>query len=149
MEALDAATGPIADSCDARPVAGEVLAVDLLDDCFVDRFSCLPDAAGRFHARDGGDQARAGNPEARRHLARPLVLDNTRQAERATGRDAERARPTPELPRDGVVVFEAVSHQLSAFSFSLVIAGGAPQHAVVASGGRSSNCWAQATLADR
>src|SRR5215203_7457336 len=123
MEALDAATGPIADSCDARPVAGEVLAVDLLDDCVADRFSCLPDAAGRFHARDGGDQARAGNPEARRHLARSLVLDNTRQAERATGRDAERARPTPELPCHSVIVFGAFSHQLSAFSFFRSVAG--------------------------
>src|SRR5215213_5220191 len=112
METLDTAAGCGADSCDAWPVAGAVLAVDLLDDCVADRFSCLPDSAGRLHARDGDDQARAGNPEARRHLARPLVLDNTRQAERATGRDAERARPTPELPRDGVEVFEAVSHQL-------------------------------------
>src|SRR5215212_4580700 len=113
MEALDAAAGLIADSCDAGPIEGVVRAVNLLDDCFSDRFSCLPDTAGRLHARDGGDQARAGDPETRRHLARPFVLDNTRQAERAAGSDAERARPTPELPGDDVVVFEAVSHQLA------------------------------------
>src|SRR5215211_8612990 len=112
MEALDAAAGLIAYACDACSVAGAVRPVDLLDYRFAHRSSCLSDAAGRLHARDGDNQARTGNPEARRHLARPLVLDNTRQAERATGRDVERARPTPELPCDGVVVFEAVSHQL-------------------------------------
>src|SRR5687768_12597293 len=105
MEALDAARGLIADSCDACPVEGAVLAVDLLDACFADRFSCLPNAACRLHARDGGDKARAGGPEACRHLARPLVLDNARHAERATGSDTERTRPTSELPCDGSVVF--------------------------------------------
>src|SRR5215210_3225106 len=131
MEAFDAAASYVADTCDARPVARAMLAVDLLDDCFADRFSCLPDSAGRLHVRDGGDQARAGNPEARRHLARPLVLDNTRQAERATARDAERVRPTPELQRYGAVVFEAVSHQRSAISFSYLVASGAPQHEIL------------------
>src|SRR5215213_7614485 len=96
MEAFDAAAGCGADSCDARSVAGAVLAVDLLDDRFADCFSGLPDSAGRLHARDAGDQARARDPEARRHLAPPLVLDNARQAERATGRDAERVRSSPE-----------------------------------------------------
>jgi hypothetical protein len=111
VEALDTAAGCVADSCDARSIAGAVLVVDLLDYRRAHRFSCLPDAAGRLHARDGGDQARAGNPEARRHLAPPLVLDNARQAERATGGDAERARSTPELPCDGVVVSRGFGHQ--------------------------------------
>src|ERR671915_1557413 len=112
MEALDAAAGLIAYACDACSVAGAVRPVDLLDYRFAHRSSCLSDAAGRLHARDGDNQARAGNPEARRHLARPLVLDDARQAERAAGRDTERARPTPELPCHSLVVFEAVGHQL-------------------------------------
>jgi hypothetical protein len=114
MEAFDTAAGCGADSCDARSVAGAVLAVDLLDDRFADCFSGFPDSAGRLHARDGGNQARARDPEARRHLAPPLVLDNARQAERATGRDAERARSTPELPCDGVVVSRGFRHQATA-----------------------------------
>src|SRR5688500_690480 len=104
MKALDAAWGLIADSCDARAVEGTVLAMDLLDYCFAHGFSCLPDAAGRLHARDGGDQARTGDPEARRHLARLLVLDNARKAERTAGRDTERARPASELSCNSVVV---------------------------------------------
>jgi len=35
--------------------------VDLLDYRLADRISCLADAAGRLDARDGGDQARAGD----------------------------------------------------------------------------------------
>jgi hypothetical protein len=50
MEAFDAAAGYVADTCDARPVPRAMLAVDLLDGCFADRFSCLPDATGRLHA---------------------------------------------------------------------------------------------------
>src|SRR5215203_5268397 len=119
MEALHAAAGLVADACDAGPVAGAVHVVDLLYDRFAHRLLCLADTAGRFDARDGGDEAWAGNPEARRHLARPLVLDNARQAERTTGCDAERTRPAPELSCDGVVVFVAFSHQQSAISFSL------------------------------
>src|SRR5215204_1445783 len=78
-----------------------MLTVGLLDGCFADCFSCLPDSAGRLHARDGGDQARAGNPEARRHLARPLVLDNTREAGGGRGGEAGRARRTGERRRGG------------------------------------------------
>src|SRR5215210_1910273 len=116
MEALDAAAGLIADSCGAGPIEGAVRAVDLLDDCFSDRFSCLPDTAGRLHARDGGDQARAGDPETRRHLARPFVLDYARQAERASGRNTERPRPAPELPCDSVVVSRGFRHQATEVS---------------------------------
>src|SRR5215204_6756459 len=112
MKALDAAAGRVADTCDAGPVDGTVRGVDSLDYRSAHRFSCLPDAAGRLHARDGGDQARAGNPEARRHLAHTLVLDNARQAERTTGCDSERAWPTSELPCDGGVVSRCFRHQV-------------------------------------
>src|SRR5215210_5040006 len=148
MEALDAAAGLVADACDTHPVARAMCAVDLLHGCLADHLLRLADAAGRLDARDGGDEARAGHPEARRHLARPLVLDNARQAERAAGRDAERPRPAPELPRNGVEVFVAVSHQSSASL--LFVAGGAPWHEAVATGGRSSSSgWPHGSLADR
>src|SRR5215210_459446 len=125
MEALDASCGLVADSCDAHPVAGMMRAVDLLHGRFADRLLRLADAASRLDTRDGGDEARAGDPEARRHLARPFVLYYARQAEWTTGRDTERTRPAPELPRNGVMVFGAVNHQLSAVSFFLFVAGGA------------------------
>src|SRR5215210_2056969 len=112
METLNVAVGLITDACDAGTVARAMRAVDLRHGRVADRLLRRADAAGRLDARDGGDEAWAGDPEARRHLARPLVLDNARQAERATGRDAERTRPAPELPRDGVVVYEVVRHQL-------------------------------------
>src|SRR5215208_383296 len=112
MKALDAAAGRVADTCDAGPVDGTVRGVDSLDYQRAHRFSCLHDAAGRLHARDGGDQARASNPEARRHLAHTLVLDNARQAKRTTGCDSERAWPTSELPCDGVVVSRGFGHQV-------------------------------------
>src|SRR5215207_4956730 len=131
MEALHAAAGLVADACDAGPVAGAMHVVDLLYDRFAHRLLCLADTAGRFDARDGGDEAWAGNPEARRHLARPLVLDNARQAERTTGSDAERAWPASELSCNSVVVSRAVSHQLSAVSLFLFVASGAPYHGVL------------------
>src|SRR5829696_5467965 len=126
METLNAAMGLITDARDAGTVTGAMRGVDLLHGRVADRLLRRADATGRLEARDGGDEAWAGDPEARRHLARPLVLDNARQAERATGCDAERTRPAPELSCDGVVVFVAFSHQQSAISFSLFVAGGAP-----------------------
>src|SRR5215212_5884902 len=111
MEALDAAAGLVAHARDAGTVARAMRAVDLLHGRFSERLLRLADAAGRLDTRDGGDEARAGDPEARRHLARPLVLDNTRQAERATGRDAERTRFVPKLPCDGVVISRGFRHQ--------------------------------------
>src|SRR5918997_4623016 len=104
METLDATASRVADTRDARSVEGGVLVVDLLDGRFADYISCPPDSAGRLHARDGGDQARAGDPEARRHLALPLVLDNARRSERAAGSDAERTRLAAELPCNSIVV---------------------------------------------
>src|SRR5215213_5955550 len=124
MQALDAADRLIPYACDAGPVSGAVHVVDLLHGRFAYRLLRRVDAAGRLDARDGGHETGAGNPEARRHLARVLVLDNARQAERATGRDAERARLAPELSGHSVEVFGAVSHRLSAVSF--VVASNAP-----------------------
>src|SRR5215212_8349508 len=111
METLNAAMGLITDACDAYTVAGAMRAVDLLHGRVADRLLRRADAAGRLDARDGGDEAWAGDPKARRHLARPLVLDNARQAERATGRDAERTRFVPKLPCDGVVISRGFRHQ--------------------------------------
>src|SRR5688572_20875816 len=76
VQALDAPRGLIADARDAGSVAGEVLVVDPLDRRLPDRLLRLAYTARRFDARDRGDEGRAGDPEARRHLTRPLVLYN-------------------------------------------------------------------------
>src|SRR5829696_8355406 len=80
VEALDAAAGRVAYACDAGTVAGAVRVVDILDYRLAHRFSCQTDAAGRFDARDGCDEARAGDPEARRHLSRTLGRPNGQRA---------------------------------------------------------------------
>ena len=102
VETFDVAA--LADACDAGPEAGAVLGVDLINHRPADRFLCLADAAGRFYARDRGDESRTRDPEARRHVSRPLVLYDARQAEWTAGRDAERTRLASELPGDSGIV---------------------------------------------
>jgi hypothetical protein len=108
VETLDVAS--LADSRDAGPVAGAVSVMDLLYHRPADRFLRLADAAGRFDARDGCDEARAGDPEGRRHVSGPLVLYDARQAEGTAGCDAERTRLASELPGNGGVVFRGIRH---------------------------------------
>src|SRR5215218_9933397 len=111
METLNAAMGLITDARDAGTVTGAMRGVDLLHGRVADRLLRRADATGRLEARDGGDEARTGDPEARRHLARPLVLDNARQAERTAGRDTERSWLASELSGNSGVVFIRIRHQ--------------------------------------
>src|SRR5215218_10592354 len=111
VEALHVAAWS-SDAGDAGAIAGEVLGVDLLYRLFSHIFLRGPYSACGLQARDGPVEAGAGDPEARRHVARPLVLYDARRTERATGGDAERSRRTAELAGYG---FEIVR-----FSFQLV-----------------------------
>jgi hypothetical protein len=117
VEAFDAAAGSIADAGDAGTVERAVLGVDLLYRFLADRFPGFADAAGRLDAGDRGYEARAGDPEARRHLAAPLVLYDAWEPERAAGDHAEGFRGTAELARDSVVVLGGFTHQVSVFRF--------------------------------
>ena len=111
VEALHVATwSPYAS--DAGAIADEMFGMDLFDRLFSHIFLGCSYAACGLQARDGPVEAGAGDPEARRHVARPLVLYDARRTERATGGDAERSRRTAELAGYG---FEIVG-----FSFQLV-----------------------------
>jgi hypothetical protein len=69
-------------------------------------------AAGGLDARDGPVEARAGDPEACRHVTGPLVLYDAREPERAAGCDLEGAWGTAELTGHGVVVVRGIFHRL-------------------------------------
>jgi hypothetical protein len=102
VEALDVAA--LADAGDPGPVAGEVVRVDLFDRLFANLFLRGAYTPGGLDARDRPIEARAGDPEARRHVPGPLVLYDARKAERAPGGDPEGSGGAAELPRDGVEV---------------------------------------------
>ena len=89
--------------------AGEVPGVDLFDRLYSHGFPGGAHAACGLQARDSPGETGAGDPEARRHVAGPLVLYDARRTERATGRDAEGSRRTAELAGYGLV---AISHEL-------------------------------------
>ena len=104
VEAFDVAAGFVADAGDAGSVAGEVLAMDLFDRLLADRLLGGPHPAGGFDAGDSPVEARAGDPEARRHLSGPFVLYDARHPERATGGDAEGLGGAAELAGDCLAV---------------------------------------------
>ena len=110
VEALDVAAP--ADAGDAGSVAGEVFVVDLLDPLLANLCGSGAHAAGRLDARDGPVQARAGDPEPRRHAAGALVLYDARKAERAPCGDPEGGGGAAELARDGVAVARVSVHRL-------------------------------------
>src|SRR5215211_742823 len=114
VEALDVSAGS-PHAGDAGAVAGEVFGVNLFDRLGADLFGGGPHAAGGFEACDRFIEARAGDPEARRHILGMFVLYDAREAERTAGGDAERSGVAAELYGHGVAVSRAVSHQLSAF----------------------------------
>ena len=123
VEAFDAAACFITDAGDAGTVERAVLGVSLLYRCLANRFPGLADAAGRLDAGDGGDEAGAGDPEARRHLAASLVLNDAREVEGAAGGHAEGFRGAAELASDGGVVSGGLGHYATGMRF---LAGGAP-----------------------
>jgi hypothetical protein len=103
VEALDVAAGS-PDAGDPGAIAGEVVVVDLLDRLLAHLLTRGPDTAGRLEARDGPVEAGAGDPEARRHVAGPLVLYDARCPERAAGCDAEGPGGAAQLAVYGFVV---------------------------------------------
>jgi hypothetical protein len=111
VEALDVSAGS-PHAGDAGAVAGEMPGVYLFDRLCADFFLGGLHAAGGLEARDRFIEAGAGDPEARRHAPGTLVLYDARQAERATGGDAEGSGGTTELARDGFAVARTVTHRL-------------------------------------
>jgi hypothetical protein len=110
VEALDVAAP--ANAGGAGCVAGEVFIVDLFDPLFTHLCGGSAHAAGGLDARDSLVQARAGDPESRRHIPGALVLYNARMPERAPGGDAEGCGGAPELTRNGVAVAKVIVHRL-------------------------------------
>jgi hypothetical protein len=101
----------------AATVAGEMFGMDLLYSIFSHVFPGGPHAACGLQARDSPVEAGAGNPEARRHVAGPLVLDDARRAERATGGDAERSWLAPQLAGHGFEIFGGFRLQATGIRF--------------------------------
>src|SRR5215208_1355566 len=116
MKALDVAAGP-AHAGHASTVADKVVGVDFFDRLFAELRARGPHATGGLEARDGLLQAGAGDPEACRHVARSLILYDTRHPERAAGGDPEGPRWTAELPGYGFEIFRGFRHQVSGFRF--------------------------------
>ena len=104
VEAFDVATGFAADAGYPGSVAGEVLGVYLFDGLLPYRLLGGPDPASGLDAGDGPIEARAGDPEARRHLSGPFVLYDARHSERAAGGDAEGFGGAAELAGDCLAV---------------------------------------------
>src|SRR5215210_2233579 len=107
VQALDAPVGLVrraADAGDPRAVAPLVLGVDLVYGFGPDLLLRPADARAGLDARDRRVEARAGNPERRRHLAPRLVLYYARPPDWATGGDPERRRLAPKLTRHDPVV---------------------------------------------
>jgi hypothetical protein len=120
VEAFDVPA--LAYACHPAPVAGEVVGMDLFDRLFANLFLGSAYASGRLDARDGPIEARAGDPEARRHVPGPFVLYDARKAERAPGSDPERSGEAAELTRDGFKICRGFRHQVSGFGFSRLAA---------------------------
>ena len=104
VEAFDVAAGFATDAGYPRPVAGEVLGVYPFDELLSYTLLCGPDPAGGLDAGYGPVEARAGDPEARRHFSGPFVLYDARHSERAAGGDAEGLGGAAELAGDCVAV---------------------------------------------
>jgi hypothetical protein len=83
-----------------------VLGVDLVHGLGPDLLLRPADARVGLDARDRRVEARAGNPERRRHLAPRLVLYDARQSGGAACGDPERCRLAPKLTRHDLVVVE-------------------------------------------
>ena len=132
VEALDVSA--LADPADAGPGAGEVVGVNLFDRLFAHLLLCGAHAPGGLDACDRLVEARAGDPEARRHVPAALVLYDARKAERAPASYPERSGGAVELTQDGVEVCGGFNHQLWAFGF-LYDGGIPPQSETLASEG--------------
>ena len=104
VEAFDVAAGFATDSGYPGSVAGEVLGVYPFDGLPPYCLLGGPDPAGGLDAGDGPVEARAGDPEARRHYSGPFVLYDARHSERAAGGDAEGLGGAAELAGDCVAV---------------------------------------------
>jgi hypothetical protein len=104
VEAFDVAAGFATDSGYPGSVAGEVLSVYPFDGLPPYCLLGGPDPAGGLDAGDGPVEARAGDPEARRHFSGPFVLYDARHSERAAGGDAEGLGGAAELAGDCVAV---------------------------------------------
>ncbi len=132
METLDATDGFLADAGHAGTVVRSVFSVRILNRFLANRFFGFADATGRLDARNRRNEARTGEPEARRHLTGSLVLYDAREPERAAGSDAEGAGFAAELTGNSGMVSGGLRHQATSIEFRTSDAPAARRSSVLA-----------------